>query len=216
MVWGSSVAQKRSIRRDIKRLQRVKTWQLVVLLILVGFIAATFLRLNNIGMEQRRDAVIAADEAGDKDVIAQRLYDLGRYVSSHMNTDMGKGVYLQHQYSVDTKALLEAASNDNNPNGNIYKKAQDVCRPQFMVYSTAYLQCTLSELDKYPAASTLASNIKLPDVNEYRHIYVSPLWSPDFAGFSVLLFILIVLLIIARLISLAVLRMLLHRHHKSI
>lgn len=210
------MAEKRGIKRSIKQLQRIKTWQLLVLLVFMGFISATFLRLNNIGMVQRRSAVIAADESGDTAVIAQRLYDLQRYVLSHMNTDMGKGIYLQHQYTEDTKKLLETASGEDNPNGNIYKKAQDVCRPQFTVYTTAYLQCTLSELNKYPSASALETDIKLPKADEYRHIYVSPIWSPDFAGFSLLVSGVIALMIIVRIVTLLVLRALLHRHYKSI
>ena len=59
------MADKGRIQKGIKDLQRVKTWQLVVLLVIVGFVAATFLRLNSIGMVQRRDAVITADEKGD-------------------------------------------------------------------------------------------------------------------------------------------------------
>ena len=82
-------------------MQRVKTWQLIVLLIIVGFIAATFLRLNNIGMVQRREAVLVADKEGNDEVIINRLYDLQRHVSSHMNTDLGRGVYLEESYTRD-------------------------------------------------------------------------------------------------------------------
>ena len=95
------MADKSRIKQNIKDLQRVKTWQLVVLLIIVGFIAATFLRLNNIGMVQRREAVISADKEGDEEVTINRLYDLQRYVSSHMNTDLGRGVYLEHGFNRD-------------------------------------------------------------------------------------------------------------------
>lgn len=182
----------------------------------MSFIAATFLRLNNIGMDQRRAAVIAADEAGDTAAIAQRLYDLSRFVSAHMNTDMGKGVYLEHLYSLDTKKMLDGASDATSANGNIYKKAQDVCRPQYTVYSTAYLQCTLSELAKYPAADTLTSDIKLPQPDDYRHVYVSPVWSPDFAGFSLLVCAALTLVILSRAVTLLTLRALLHRRYKSI
>jgi len=89
------VVDKRSIKHSIKQLQRIKTWQLVILLILAGFLSATFLRLNNIGMIQRRTAVLNADAVGDNEITQNRLYDLQRYVTSHMNTDMNKGVYLE-------------------------------------------------------------------------------------------------------------------------
>jgi len=210
------VADKRNIKRHIRQLQRLKTWQLLILFIIACFIAATFLRLNNIGMVQRRDAVLAADTVGNDDITIQRLYDLQRYVSAHMNTDMGKGLYLQAAYDRDVKKADNSASSDQNPNGNIYKKAQDVCAPKFTRYSTAYLECTLSELQKYPAATNLISSVHYPDPSTYLHVYASPLWSPDFAGWSVLVCIILGLMIIARIVGLLILRLLLRRHYKSV
>ena len=167
-------------------------------------------------MVQRRDAVLAADTVGNDDITIQRLYDLQRYVSAHMNTDMGKGLYLQAAYDRDVKKADNSASSDQNPNGNIYKKAQDVCAPKFTRYSTAYLECTLSELQKYPAATNLISSVHYPDPSTYLHVYASPLWSPDFAGWSVLVCIILGLMIIARIVGLLILRLLLRRHYKSV
>lgn len=180
------------------------------------FVSATFLRLNNIGMVERRAAVISADEEGNQDNIIRRLYDLQHYVSSHMNTDMGKGVYLESSYKRDSQKILDAASSQENANGNIYKKAQDVCRPKFSSYSAAYLQCTTSELAKYPAATELISAAKLPSADSYLHSFVSPLWSPDFAGWSVIVCIVIAIMIIVRLIGIGILKLLLRRHYKSV
>lgn len=210
------MADKRRIKRNIKELQRIKTWQLIILLILASFVAATFLRLNNIGMVERRTAVLAADEAGNSQVTINRLYDLQRYVSVHMNSDMGKGLYLETSYKRDDQAAIDRASQDSNPNGNIYKKAQEVCAPQFSRYSYAYLQCTTGELAKYPAASGLVESAKRPNPYSYLHVFVSPLWSPDFAGWSVVVCLVITLMIIVRLLSLAALRIILHQHYKSV
>jgi len=210
------VADKRGVRRSIHQLQRVKTWQLVLLLILAGFLAATFLRLNNIGMIERRSAVLAADEAGNSDATIDRLYDLQRYVSSHMNTDMGKGVYLESSYKRDVQAVYDAASSQANDNGNIYKKAQEICAPQFSRWSSAYVLCTSSELAKFPAGADLVSAVKLPKADAYLHVYSSPLWSPDFAGWTLLICALIGVMIITRISSLALLRSILHRHYKSV
>lgn len=200
----------------MKDLQRVKTWQLLILLLLVGFVAATFLRLNNIGMVERRTAVINADQTGDDDTTVKRLYDLQHYVSSHMNTDMGTGVYLEATFNRDYEAWQATQYGDQNPNGNIYKKAQEVCAPKFSSYSAAYLQCTTSELAKYPAASNDASEASAPQAASYLHDYVSPIWSPDFAGWSVVVCIVLSLMIVVRLISIAVLRVLLRKHYHSV
>lgn len=209
------MADKRRVKRNIKELQRIKTWQLIILFILACFVAATFLRLNNIGMIERRTAVLTADEVGDSEATINRLYDLQRYVSAHMNTDMGKGLYLETSYKRDVQSAYDKASQDSNPNGNIYKKAQEVCAPQFTRYSYAYLQCTTGELAKYPAASNLVNAVQLPRADTYLHVFVSPLWSPDFAGWSVAVCLVIALMIAVRLLGLAVLRIILHQHYKS-
>lgn len=210
------MADKGRIKRSIKDLQRIKTWQLIVLLIIVGFVAATFLRLNNIGMVERRAAVLSADKEGNEETIIQRLYDLQRYVSSHMNTELGRGVYLDSSYSRDLQDWQSSQYGDANPNGNIYKKAQEVCAPRFSYYSAAYLQCTTGELAKYPAAADPATDTSKPRQEAYIHAFSSPFWSPDFAGWSVVAFLIILGLIIVRFISLGVLALLLRKHYKTI
>jgi len=167
-------------------------------------------------MVERRAAVLSADDAGNSETTINRLYDLQRYISAHMNTDMGNNFSLESSYKRDYQAALDAAANDSNPNGNIYKKAQEVCAPQFTRYSYAYLQCTTGELAKYPAASDPASSVKEPLVNTYRHTFVSPLWSPDFAGWSVLISLMLAVMIVVRLVAIGILRAVLHRHYKSI
>ena len=209
------MADKRQVHRNIKRLQRVKTWQLLILLVLMGFVAATFLRLNNIGMVQRRDAVLAADKTGDESTTQSRLYDLQRYVFEHANASTGP-FYLEYQYRRDVQKAVDAASNDNNPNGNINAKAEAVCRPQFEVWSQAYVQCFTDELAKYPPSSNPAENVTLPKTDLYRHEYNSPLWSPDFAGWSLVICVVILLMIFVRLISLGILRLLLKRHYRGV
>lgn len=210
------MVDKRQVRKSIKDLQRIKTWQLLVLLILAAFISATFLRLNNIGMVERRAAVIAADKVGDEQNTIQRLYDLQHFVSGHMNTDLGKGVYLETSYQRDSQAILAAASGDQNPYGNIYKKAQEVCAPRFSGYSTAYLQCTTGELAKYPSAGDLVGAVKLPSASTYLHSFASPFWSPDFAGWSLVVCAVLIIMILARLISLGILKLMLQRHYRRV
>lgn len=207
------MSDKKLIKKNLSRLQHIKTWQLIILFILSCFIAATFLRLNNIGMVQRRQAVYTADTKGEDKVLQNRLYDLQRYVTSHMNTDMDKGVFLIATYNRDKQALIAQAAAGNN--GNIYKKAQDVCAPQFASWSPAYVQCTVNELAKYPSGGDLNSAVNLPP-GPYLHVFVSPLWSPDFAGWSVLVCVVILIMILARFIGVIILRILLRRHYKSI
>jgi hypothetical protein len=203
------VADKKHIKKSLKQLQRIKTWQLFVLLLLMVFVSATLLRLNNFGMVQRREAVMVADKEGNDETIQARLYDLQRYVSEHMNTDMGKGVFLIETRKRDAQAIYEAAAADSNPNGNIYKKAQEVCAPKFSGYSYDYLQCTLNELNKYSQGPSLISEVDLPPASSYMHVFYSPLWSPDFAGWSVVINVVILIMIIVRLTSVTILKLIL-------
>ncbi len=213
------MADKRRVKKSIKQLQRVKTWQLVIILILVGLVSATFLRLNNIGMIERRTAVLNADKSGSYRDIANRLYDLQRYVSSHMNADPGR-VALEGQYGRDAKAAAEAAANNTGVSGDVYNQASATCYPQALVGGwhwpdARYTNCINEELAKYPGTQTEPTDA-LPNVNLYYHEYVSPLWSPDFAGWSLVVCGVIVLIIIGRLISLGILKILLRKHYRSV
>ena len=105
--WAG-VKDKRSVKQKINRLRRLKTWQLVVILVFMMLMSATFLRLNNIGMVQRQKAVEQADKQGDMQAVQDRLYDLRRYVSDHMNTS-GARIYLHEKYNRDKAELIKKA-----------------------------------------------------------------------------------------------------------
>lgn len=182
---------------------------------LSSFLTATFLRLNYVGMAQRYDSVIKADEDGKDDDIANRMYDLQRYASDHMNAGVGQ-FYLKHQYERDVKKIIEAAIDDSNPNGNVNAKAEAVCRPQFALWSLAYVRCFADELAKYPPAPNPADNVVLPNPALYSHAFVSPLWSPDFAGFSLLLPLVIASIIVVRFTHFILLYILLKLRYKGI
>lgn len=207
------MADKRRIKQGINRLQLVRTWQLVLLLIVAGLIAATFLRLNNIGMIERRTAVLNADEQGDAEVTKARLFDLQRYSSGHMNAESGV-IYLESQYRRDTEAAIQAASARDAAN-NINVQADNVCKQQYGGYSQAYVQCFAAELAKVPSGTNAPDKATLPSPALYRHDFSSPAWSPDFAGFSVLICALLAVLIVVRLLGLLLLRALLHRHYSE-
>lgn len=217
------MVEKRELRSKVRRIEKVKTWQLIILLVMFGFVAATFLRLNNVGMIERRNAVLAADKAGDRTQLERRLYDLQRYVVAHMNTDTGR-VALEHAYAEDNNKHKEkflSENSDNNPHGNVYKLAADVCDPIGRAQGwrwpdPRYTNCINQELEKYPSASLLQDEFKPIPPEPYHHVFASPLWSPDFAGWSLVVCGVILLAIIVRLTVLSVLRLLLKRQYRQI
>lgn len=209
------MADKRKVQRNIQRIKRVKTWQLIILLLLAGIVSATFLRLNNIGMIERRTAVLQADKHGDVQAITNNLFALQRWSSSKMNASTGV-FYLENSYDRDVKDISNRASTSNNNMADVVKKADKVCKQQYGGYSQAYAQCFANEQNKHTNGSSKLETPDMPNPNLYRHEYTSPLWSPDFAGWSLLVCGLIVLIIIFRMISLVILKILLRKHYTSI
>ena len=209
------MAKQRTVQKTIRNLQRVKTWQLLILLVLMVFVAATFLRLNNVGMTQRREAVISADEQGNSETTRNRLLDLQHYVSAHMNTGQND-VYLASQYERDKAVLVEQAATANQSGAVINQQVDAICKPQFSGYNQGYVDCFAREYAKYAPDSDPVSQVKMPDTDRYRFVFASPLWSPDFAGFSILACVFIVLLILGRMITLVVLKLLLKSKYQDI
>ncbi len=209
------MAENRIVRRNLKRVQAVKTWQLVILLFLSLFVSATFLRLNNTGMIQRREAVANADKSGNSEEIAQRIYDLQRYAAAHMNADPG-AIYLQQQYNRDVKAAVTLASGDLDGYDTPQARADAICNPNLQShgYSKEYQDCMLTELSREGQVVD-PSTIKLPNPALYRYSFASPLWSPDFAGWSVVVSILLLLAIVVRIVIVLVLRLLLRHHYRQ-
>lgn len=208
------VADVRDVRKNLKRLKIVRTWQLVLLLILAGFVSATFLRLNNTGMIERRNAVYAADKAGNADDIIYRLSDLQRYAASRMNADTGV-FYLQETYNRDVRELVEKSSASSSSNQTVNDAAEAVCKPQFSSWSQAYVQCFVNELNKHDGSNTLPT-VQLPAPALYRYSFISPLWSPDFAGWSLVVCAVLIVAIVARLVSLIVFKIMLKRRYQEL
>lgn len=206
--------QRRRVKDRIKNIERVKTWQLLIIFILLGFVAATFLRLNNIGMIERRDAVEAADKEGNPETIKARLYDLQRYSSEHMHASAE--VALQHQYNRDwQKSLDDAKTTSDRP--NVYINAETVCRPRFSSWvGPAYMQCMMDEISRDAGSNSIdQQGPEPPNKALYQHSFMSPTWSPDFAGWTVLAAGLVLFAIVVRLLTLLVLRLMLKKHYRD-
>ena len=198
----------------------MKTWQLLVILLLGLLVAATFLRLNNLGMVDRRQAVITADEKGDDEAVKKALVELQRHVSSHMNTSLEKGVYRVKAYERDRDAAITAASSATNPQSEVYKQASVECRARFQggvdSFRNDYVTCVLERVSALQSSSDPTAGANLPIADNYRYDYVSPLWTPDLAGLTVLFCVLVTGVIIFRLMTLGVLHLMLRRRYRSL
>lgn len=209
---------------------KIKTWQLLLLLVPLLFVDATLLRRDHIRMTELRDAVLAADEAEDDEEVARALGELKDFTFSNMVINIvddngaqkitfGTGpFYLEHQYIRAANVALEEAeahlSSDANPNGNIYAAASAVCRPQAIAggwrwNDSRYINCMMTEINKYPSAGELQDQVvaSLPSTELYRKNYASPIWAPTLTGFMVLLTGIIIVVIFIRGIIWVVLRL---------
>lgn len=206
------MVDKRKIKKTLKRIEKLKIWQLLILLFLTTFIAATSLRLNNVEMVKRRDAVISADKELNDSKVQERLKELRDYSSAHMNTDVV--VQLEKIYERDVQAAIQAATDkaNNNPNGNIYKKASEVCDPQFSGYSLGYQNCMMAEISKYSSSENPVDEINYPESRLYVFRFSSPFWTPDLTGWTIVVAIIIAFLIVIKIIFTLILRFMLKKH----
>lgn len=217
-------------KRGRIKFHRVKTWQLVLILVPLVFIDATLLRLNHIRMTELRDAVLSADASEDDEVTMRALDELKGFVFSNIvinvvddngeqRVTFGTGpFYLEHMYiRAANKALAEAEANlagDSNPNGNVYAMASETCKPQALANgwdwnSPGYINCMVSEIQKYPAADEIQDTIKasLPSTELYRKNYASPVWAPTLTGFMLLITLIMIVVIFIRGVVWIILRL---------
>jgi hypothetical protein len=193
---------KRTAHYILTRLRRVPLAYIMAAGFIFASIAVISLRHNNLHMSELRDAVYAADENGKG--VDEALQELRAYVTAHMNTNLtsDNGVYppiqLKYTYS---RLVQKAGANTANANASVYHNAQKYCEGQIPTgFSGRYrLDC----IEDYVQSHGGAPVTNIPD-SLYKFDFVSPTWSPDLAGFSVvlavLMFVFSAAVFIARLI----------------
>ena len=157
---------------------------LLIALIFFGM-AVYGLRQNNLKMVELREAVIAADKRdGD---IETALSNLRNYVYSHMNTDLSSGqfainppIQLKAKYE---RLIAEQKKNLDKANERVEEQAKAVCVAEHPGegYNSPRVAC----VQKYVQQN--ASQVG--DVSEdlYKFDFVSPKWTLDFAGITLIL-----------------------------
>ena len=178
-------------------------------------VSATLLRINNLGMVERRSAVLAADEAGDKDEIKRSLIELQHYISGHMNTQLNGGLYLSKSYERDRATALEAAGTDTNPQAAVYQQASLECRARWQggvaSFRNDYVQCVIDRVNTLSPSADPTAGAHLPKADTYRYDFSPPLWSLDPAGISVLITGAILVSIVVRILTTLVLSVVIRR-----
>jgi hypothetical protein len=161
-----------------------KTW--LYLFIVSAIVCILALRHNNQGMIKLRNAVYTADKNnGD---VNSALNNLRRYVYAHMNTSLSSGnnnikppIQLKYTY----QRLYDAQFNQvEAANQKIYTDAQNYCQSiNQAFFGTTRVPCVQNYVINH---GVKAADINIP-VGLYEFDFVSPSWSPDLAGWSLLL-----------------------------
>lgn len=190
---------KKQLHHAWTKIRPVKVWYLAVLFVAMSGIAVFALRQNNLQMVQLRQAVYAADEQnGDTEGALQRLRS---YVHSHMNTDLSGGadaVYPPIQLKYTFQRLQEAAkTKTQKDNSAIYTQAQAFCEQQNGRDFSGRNRVPC--IEQYVSSHGVKAKT-IPDAM-YKFDFISPRWSPDLAGFSTALAVILLVLLVLRIIA---------------
>lgn len=187
------------------RMKKVKLWHLVIALIVMSLLSAFFLRQNNLKMIKLRQDVITADEHNHD--LAAALAKLNNHVFHHMNTEIVRPIELVHSYNrAVERAVVEASKQSGR---DIYAEAQVACE-QRGVPVAAIAQCAADYAMNHNTGGNL-KKISMPDKNRFTYNYAAPLWTPDLAGFSILITGVILIWLVLRAIELITVKIIIRR-----
>lgn len=180
---------KRHLHHLWTKLRLIQPWYFLVLALLTGLVCIFALRANNQHMLRLRDAVYSADKSnGD---VQGALNKLQAYVTSHMNTNLSTGtsVYppVQLKYTYDRLVQAqEAAGAPNDTSTPLYTEAQAYCEQQDPVDFSGHNRVPCIEQYVQSHGGTAApTTVNIPDAL-YKFAFISPRWSPDLAGWTML------------------------------
>ena len=158
-------------------------WLFLLLFIFSASVSVIALRHNNQTMIRLRGELYVTDK--DNGDVNAALNKLRNYVYSHMNTNLSTGggsIYppIQLKY---TYARLEAAAQAQADNTGLYTAAENYCQQQIpasvSISGRGRISCVQSYILSHGGANVSAISPAL-----YEFDFVSPSWSPDFAGWS--------------------------------
>lgn len=170
--------------KRLKLLKIAKPSYILILAAVSCLICLNALRTNNLEMVKLRADVYQADK--DNKDVRGALTTLQHYVTSHMNTNLTPGpntVYppIQLKYTYDR---LQAALDANQQtNDQVYSDAQAYCEAQNS--SDFSGRNRVPCIQQYVLSHGATAPKTVPD-GLYKFDFLSPTWSPDLAGWTVI------------------------------
>lgn len=169
------------LKKIVAKIHRVPYAVFLTLFIISGITAVNALRNNNQTMVKLRADVYASDQAGSD--VNTALNNLRKYIYGHMNTDLSGGgnaikppIQLKYTYERLLAVQQQAAAASNS---QIYTEAQSFCQSQNQAfYGTTRVPCVQDYVASHGVKTALIPTAL------YQFDFVSPTWSPDLAGWS--------------------------------
>jgi len=170
---------KRHLHHAWRLYRHIKPRYFLIAVIVFGTISLIALRHNNEQMVRLRNAVYTADQQnGD---VEKALYNLRVYVYNHMNTSLASGPNAVHppiqlKYTYER---LQQQQQDVLGKGDsaLYQAAQAYCDSQTEIGSEV-IAC----IQQY--ATDHGGQLAPVPASLYQFDFVSAKWSPDLAGWS--------------------------------
>lgn len=158
-------------------------WLIGVSFFLSAVVCLGALRSNNQKMIELRNGVYAADKRGEG--IEEALGELRGHVYSHMNTSLSStnnGIKPPIQLKYTYERLLAAEQEKAAQSGNsLYTDAQNYCQAQNSIEFSG--RSRIPCIEEYVASRTAVVPSNIP-VSLYQFDFISPSWSSDLAGWS--------------------------------
>ena len=162
-----------------------KLFIVLILAIISGFISVSALRGNYTAMIKLRSAVTVADEQNTD--VEKALKDLRTHVYSHMNTNLSSGnasikppIQLKARYE---RLRSQEAERIKSYNASVTSEGERVCGGLYPAggFNAVRVQC----IQSYVAENAITESVVSDDL--YKFDFISPAWSPDLAGISMVL-----------------------------
>lgn len=198
---------KRHLRHILKNIRQVRTWYFVVAIIIAATVSVIALRQNNIEAIKLRDTVLQVDK--DNGDIDTALRDLRKYVYGHMNSNLSSpnGAYPPIQLKYRYDRLVAEQKTKAPSNTGLATEAQNYCEKQIPTgRSLNRIDCIQNYILTHGSSAATPS---IPDAL-YKFDFAAPFWSPDLAGWSLVLLAVLILLFIVRIAAVTWLKHLLH------
>jgi len=182
---------KRQLHHLWTRLRLIRPGYFLIIAVISTVVCVFALRANNEHMIKLRSVVYAADK-NNTDVEGP-LRNLQSYVTAHMNTNLSAGpnpvyppIQLKYTYDRLVQAQQTAAAAAQS-NDQLYTNAQHYCEAQDPVDFSGHNRVPCIEQYVESHGGTQApSTTAIPDAL-YQFSFISPKWSPDLAGWSLVL-----------------------------